>query len=83
LADCLGVSVGSVRTRGGSDGWVSARAFAGLTGLSPEEIHRWAGLGVLGDPRTDELGDEHYLASALVRALTRPGRSEAPHNRVV
>jgi hypothetical protein len=69
LASCLGVSVGSVRTRG-SDGWIPAAAFAELAGLAIGDIHDWVRRGQLTETRAGAAGEDLYLASDLVRALT-------------
>ncbi|MCU1658870.1 MAG: hypothetical protein JWO57_3526 [Pseudonocardiales bacterium] len=75
LAEGLGISVGSVRNRGSSDGWIAADVFAELTDLSPDTVDSWIADGMLPSRATDEAGRDCYLASELIYALTRQIRS--------
>jgi hypothetical protein len=71
LAHCLGTTVQSVRTRGGSDGWIAASTFADLAGLPVKVVRAWTADGVLPAQTTDVLGNDCFPASDLVRALLR------------
>jgi hypothetical protein len=75
LAESLGISVGSVRNRGSSDGWIAADVFAELTDLSPDTVDSWIADGMLPSRATDEAGRDCYLASELIYARTRQVRS--------
>jgi hypothetical protein len=71
LAQCLGTTVQSVRTRGGSDGWIVATTFADLAGLPVEVVRAWIADGLLPPPTVDVLGNDGFPASDLVCALIR------------
>jgi hypothetical protein len=71
LAQCLGTTVQSVRTRGGSDGWIAATTFADLAGLPVEFVRAWTADGLLPSRTVDVLGNDCFPASDLVRALIR------------
>jgi hypothetical protein len=71
LAHCLGTTVQSVRTRGGSDGWIAATTFADLAGLPIEVVRAWTADGLLPPQTVDGLGTDCFPASDLVRALIR------------
>jgi hypothetical protein len=69
IANSLDTSVGAVRNRGGSDGWVATDEFAALADLTPETIDQWAHDGLLHHGADDETGRRYYAASELIRAL--------------
>lgn len=71
VAECLGISLNAVRTRGGSDGWIAVAEFAELTDLTSKTIELWARDGLLPHTATDDYGRRYYAASNLMRALTR------------
>jgi len=71
LAGCLGVSVESVRTRGGSDGLVAVEDFATLAELDPQTVDQWATDGLVQHTVADDPGRRHCDASELLRALDR------------
>lgn len=79
LAECLGLSLSSVRSRSGSDGWVSASAITQLADLAAGMIEQWQVGGLLPTTNVDQAGQSCYLASDLIRALiaTHPA-SERP-----
>jgi hypothetical protein len=70
LAECLGVSVSSIRNRGGSDGWVDVPAFTRVAGVPMETVEAWRVAGLLTATSDQIRGEQRYLASELVRALT-------------
>jgi hypothetical protein len=71
LAHCLGTTVQSVRTRGGSDGWIAATTFADLADLPIDVVRAWTADGLLPAQTVDVLGTDCFAASDLVRALIR------------
>lgn len=71
LAECLGVSLGSVRGRSGSDGWICLEAFCAVADLGPDTVNRWRDKGMLPTTTLDHAGQPCYLASELVRACLR------------
>jgi hypothetical protein len=71
IAEHLNVTLDSVRTRGGSDGWVAAEDYAVLADVTVGTIEQWAAAGLLPNEATDETGRRYYAASELVRALDR------------
>jgi hypothetical protein len=71
VAQCLGISTDSVRTRGTSDGWVAADDFAALADLAGGVINQWAADGVLDSGAIDAHGHRYYPASDLILALCR------------
>jgi hypothetical protein len=71
VAECVGISLQAVRSRGGSDGWIDAEKFAALTGLDVSVIDQWAADGLLRLTATDDDGRHHYAASELITALSR------------
>lgn len=76
IAECLHISLGSVRTRGAGDGWVDAGDFLTLAELSPQVLQRWASEGILRRTVTEPDGRAFYPASELLLgllALQEPG----------
>jgi hypothetical protein len=69
LAECLGLSLSSVRSRSGSDGWVSALAITQLADLAAGTVELWQAEGLLPSTVLDQAGQSCYLASDLIRAL--------------
>jgi hypothetical protein len=70
LSACLGVSLPSVSTRSGSDGWISAAAITRLADLPPGTVEQWQRAGLLTAANVDQAGQPCYLASELIHALT-------------
>jgi hypothetical protein len=81
LADCLGVSVASVRARAGSDGWLTTAEVVSVSGLSAQRIKECVALGWLPPPHLGAGGEELHLASHVVRAVIAESRtaSHAAH----
>jgi hypothetical protein len=71
LAECLGISVSSTRSRAISDGWITADTFADLTDRPRDLVDRWASDGWLPQISVDESGQTCYAASDLIRSLVR------------
>jgi len=76
IAEHLDITVDSVRTRGGSDGWIAAEDFAALAEVTLDTIGQWAADGLLLTAATDGAGRRYYAASELIRALA--GLADAP-----
>ncbi|HLH99861.1 MAG TPA: hypothetical protein VKV06_03680 [Acidimicrobiales bacterium] len=67
LADCLGVTVGTVRGRATPDAWL---ALEDLVPFVPATtLAQWRAAASLGPPELGPTGEEHYPAVAVVRAL--------------
>jgi DNA-binding transcriptional regulator YiaG len=69
LADCLGVTVGTLRTRADSDEWISEADFALVSGVSAEVLRRWRRAGRLPHRATGADGCAHFLAHDLIVAF--------------
>jgi hypothetical protein len=65
----LDISVHSVRTRGGSDGWISVASVIDLADLTPGTVAGWHRDGLLPPPTTDASGQVCCRASDVIRAL--------------
>jgi hypothetical protein len=70
LSACLGISLPSVRSRSGSDGWISATDIDRLAEPAPGTIEHWRRAGLLTAANVDQAGQPCYLASELIYALT-------------
>lgn len=68
IAERLGVSLETVRTRGASDGWVTGPDFAAVAGIDLADIEHWRAEGRLPTGTVFD-GLRYYPASELVIAL--------------
>jgi len=69
LAECLGVTVGTLRTRAYSDEWISEAVFVELSGVPVDVLRRWRRAGRLPHRVTGADGYTYDLAHELVVAL--------------
>lgn len=74
LADCLGTSVGAVRSRANAaEGSMTAELVQRLTGLTAQELDQLSG-GQLSDAAGSSTGPGSYRTVDVVRALLRTPR---------
>ncbi len=69
LAECLGVSSESIRTRAERDGWLSVTAVQELTDLDAGALRSWRSAGKLSQELRSPQGVVFYPALDVVRAL--------------
>ncbi len=69
LADCLGVTAGSIRNRARGDGWLAAAKIQDLAEVDTDTIERWRTDGLLPYERTEAAGERLYAAVDVIRAL--------------
>lgn len=71
LAECLGVSTCSVRSRLQGNGWLAASKVERGAGLPPATMQRWREAGLLSDELVGSDNERFYPAADVVRALGR------------
>jgi hypothetical protein len=74
IAECLGVTVGSLRNRTERNGLLSVAEIELLTNLSLATLLRWRIGGVLTVERIDTAGQPSYRAAEIIQALTVDNR---------
>ena len=75
VADCLGITPGSVRDRQASGGSLSDAAIADLTGLDRDDIERWRREGLLPASAAGLDGEPCYPTIDVVRVLADEWRA--------
>jgi hypothetical protein len=69
LADCLGTTAQSVRTRASRDGWVAATTIQDLADIGPETIAEWRATGLLPNERRAPTGESYFPAVDVIWAV--------------
>jgi hypothetical protein len=71
LAACLGLTANAVRDRCGSDGWVRVTQLSAVSGVPEPQWAQWHEAGQLTQHCRDDAGQDCYLASEVIGALSR------------